>query len=179
MKMLIVGNPIRIGVLLTLSVVAALMLVMTQAIPATAQVTSTAMVSNLDQQSSVLRTTILGDQKYAQSFCTGSVAATLDKVRLYTLSNETDPNAMFYEHHPAPVVTIRSTDAWGKPGAVLHTLTNPVIDGSMDTAEDFTSSGYELAAHTSYAVVIHRANQHRPHCIPLHEHLPLRTRIRS
>ena len=151
-------NRVGIGVLLTLSVVAALMLVMTQATPAIAQVTSTAMVSNLDQPSSVLRTTILGDQKYAQSFCTGSVAANLDKVRLYTLSNETDPNAMFYENDPAPVVTIRSTDPWGKPGEVLHTLTTPLIDDSMDTAEDFTSSGYELAANTTYSVVIHRPN---------------------
>ena len=158
MKMSIVGNRVGICVVLTLSMVAALMLVMTQATPAIAQVTSTAMVSNLDQPSSVLRTTILGDQKYAQSFCTGSVATTLDKVRLYTLSNETDPTAMFYRYDPAPVVTIRSTDPWGKPGAVLHTLTNPVIDGSMDTAEDFTSSGYELAANTTYSVVIHRPN---------------------
>ena len=53
-------------------------------------------------------------------------------------------------------MTIRSTDAWGKPGAVLHTLTNPVIDGSKDTAEDFTSSGYELAANTTYSVAIYQ-----------------------
>ena len=63
---------------------------------------------------------------------------------------------MFYYGDPAPVVTIRSTDAWGKPGAVLHTLTNPVIDGSKDTAEDFTSSGYELAANTTYSVAIYQ-----------------------
>ena len=44
----------------------------------------------------------------------------------------------------------------GKPGAVLHTLTNPVIDGSKDTAEDFTSSGYELAANTTYSVSIYQ-----------------------
>ena len=155
MKMSIVDNRVRIGVLLTLSVVAALMLVMTQAIPATAQVTSTAMVSNLDQQSSVLHTTLGDEFHYAQSFCTGSVATTLDKVRLYTLSKETDPNSMFYRFDPAPVVTIRSIKASGMPGEVLHTLTNPDIDDSRDTAEDFTSSGYELAAHTSYAVVIH------------------------
>ena len=156
--MSVVANRVHMGALLTLSVVIALMLVMTHAIPALSQSTSTVMVSNLGQPSSVLRTTILGDQKYAQSFCTGSVAANLDKVRLYTLSNETDPNAMFYRYDPAPVVTIRSTDAWGKPGEVLHTLTSPVIDDSMDTAEDFTSSGYELAANTTYSVVIHRPN---------------------
>ena len=63
---------------------------------------------------------------------------------------------MFYHGDPAPVVTIRSTDAWGKPGAVLHTLTNPVIDGSKDTAEDFTSSGFELAANTTYFVAIYQ-----------------------
>ena len=135
-----------------------LMLVITHATPAIAQATSTVMVSNLGQPSPVLRTTISSDQKYAQSFCTGSVAATIDKVRLYTMSNETDPNAIFYEADPAPVVTIRSTDPWGKPGEVLHTLTSPLIDDSMDTAEDFTSSGYELAANTIYSLVIHRPN---------------------
>ena len=156
MKISMVSNRVGIGLLVTLSVAVLLILVMNHATPAIAQVTTTAMVSNLDQPSSARRTTLMGDQKYAQSFCTGSVAATLDKVRIYTLSNETDPNAMFYRYDPAPVVTIRSTDPWGKPGAVLHTLTNPVIDGSIDTAEDFTSSGYELAATTTYAVVIHR-----------------------
>ena len=151
-----VGNRVRIGLFLTSSMLVLLILVMTHAIPAQAQAISTVRVSNLDQPSSALRTTMGDEQHYAQSFCTGSVATTLDKVRLYTLSNETDPNAMFYRYDPAPVVTIRSTDAWGKPGAVLHTLTSPVIDDSMDTAEDFTSSGYDLAANTTYAVVIYR-----------------------
>ena len=144
------------GVLLTLAMVVALMLLMNHATPALSQSTGSVRVSNLDQPSSVLRTTMGDEQHYAQSFCTGNVATTLDKVRLYTLSNETDPTDMFYRYDPAPVVTIRSTDAWGKPGEVLHTLTSPVIDDSMDTAEDFTSSGYELAANTTYAVVIHR-----------------------
>ena len=149
-------NRVGIGVLLTLSVVAALMLVMTQATPAIAQATGIVRVSNLDQPSSARYTVISPNHHYAQSFCTGSVAATLDKVRLYTISKEADRNTMFYEHDPAPVVTIRSTDAWGKPGAVLHTLTNPVIDGSRDTAEDFTSSGFELAANTTYSVAIYQ-----------------------
>ena len=144
------------GVLLTLAMVVALMLLMNHATPALSQSTGSVRVSNLDQPSSVLRTTIGDEQHYAQSFCTGNVVTTLDKVRLYTLSNETDPTAIFYRYDPAPVVTIRSTDAWGKPGEALHTLTSPVIDDSMDTAEDFTSSGYELAANTTYAVVIHR-----------------------
>ena len=156
MKMSIVGNRVRIGLLLTLSMVVPLLLVMTQVTPALSEATSTAMVSNLDQPSSARYTVISPNHHYAQSFCTGSVATTLDKVRLYTISKETDPNAMFYRYDPAPVVTIRSTDAWGKPGAVLHTLTNPVIDGSKDTAEDFTSSGYELAANTTYSVAIYQ-----------------------
>ena len=145
-----------IGVLLTLSVVAALMLLTTTATPAIAQSTGSVRVSNLDQPSSARYTVISPNHHYAQSFCTGSVATTLDKVRLYTISKSTDPNAMFYHGDPAPVVTIRSTDAWGKPGAVLHTLTNPVIDGSKDTAEDFTSSGFELAANTTYSVAIYQ-----------------------
>ena len=124
--------------------------------PALSQSTSSVRVSNLGQPSSARYSVISPNHHYAQSFCTGSVATTLDTVRLYTISKSTDPNAMFYHGDPAPVVTIRSTDAWGKPGAVLHTLTNPVIDGSKDTAEDFTSSGFELAANTTYSVAIYQ-----------------------
>ncbi len=159
MNMSIVGNRVRIGVLLTLSMVVPLLLVMTDATPALSEATATAMVSNLDQPSSARYTVISPNHHYAQSFCTGSVATTLDKVRLYTISKSTDPNALFYRDDPAPVVTIRSTDAWGKPGAVLHTLTNPVIDGSKDTAEDFTSSGFELAANTTYSVAIYQPSE--------------------
>ncbi len=156
MKMSIVDSRTRIGALLTLSMVVLLMLLMIHASPALSQSTGTVRVSNLDQPSSARYTVISPNHHYAQSFCTGSVATTLDKVRLYTISKSTDPNAMFYHGDPAPVVTIRSTDAWGKPGAVLHTLTNPVIDGSKDTAEDFTSSGFELAANTTYSVAIYQ-----------------------
>ena len=56
---------------------------------------------------------------------------------------------------PAPVVTLRSDNS-GKPGGVLHTLTNPVIDNSQVADKDFTSTGYELAADTVYWVVLHR-----------------------
>ena len=156
MKISIVGNRVGVGVVLTLSIVVLLMLVTTMATPAIAQATGSVRVSNLDQPSSARYTVISPNHHYAQSFCTGSVATTLDKVRLYTISKSTDPNALFYHGDPAPVVTIRSTDAWGKPGEVLHTLTNPVIDGSKDTAEDFTSSGYELAANTTYSVAIYQ-----------------------
>ena len=167
MKMSMVSNRVRIGLLVTLSMAVLLILVMNHATPALAQQTSTVMVSNLDQplptkypsivHSEIIKYSDIGrGNSFAQSFCTGSVAATLDKVRLYTISKEADRNTMFYEHDPAPVVTIRSTRPSGRPGAVLHTLTNPVIDGSIDTAEDFTSSGYELAANTTYSVVIHR-----------------------
>ncbi len=156
MKMSIVGNRVRIAVLLTLAMVVLLMLLMNHASPAQAQSTGTLMVSNLDQPSSARYTIISPNHHYAQSFCTGSVAATLDKVRIYTLSLSAVGNPMGFTPPPAPVVTIRSTDAWGKPGAVLHTLTNPVIDGSKDTAEDFTSSGYELAANTTYSVAIYQ-----------------------
>ena len=167
MKMSIVGNPVSVRVLLILSVVATLTLVMSHATPAQSQQPATVLVSNLGPpvptkypsivHSEIVEYSDIGrGNSFAQSFCTGSVAATLDKVRLHTVSKEADRNTMFYEHDPAPVVTIRSTDPWGKPGAVLHTLTNPVIDGSIDTAEDFTSSGYELAANTTYSLVIHK-----------------------
>ena len=156
MKISIVGNRVGVGVVLTLSIVVLLMLLTTTATPAIAQATGSVRVSNLDQPSSARYTVISPNHHYAQSFCTGGVATTLDKVRLYTISKSTDPNALFYHGDPAPVVTIRSIDAWGKPGAVLHTLTNPVIDGSKDTAEDFTSSGFELAANTTYSVAIYQ-----------------------
>ena len=163
----IIGNRVRIGALLTLSMVVLLILVMSHATPAQSQQPATVLVSNLGQPvptkyPSIVHSEIIkysnigGGHSFAQSFCTGSVAATLDKVRLYTISKEADRTTMFYEHDPAPVVTIRFTRPSGRPGAVLHTLTNPVIDGSIDTAEDFTSSGYELAANTTYSVVIHK-----------------------
>ena len=167
MKMSIVGNPVSVRVLLILSVVVLLILVMSHATPAQSQQPATVLVSNLGQpvptkypsivhSETIKYSEIAGGHSFAQSFCTGSVAATLDRVRLYTMSKEADRNTIFYEDDPAPVVTIRSTRPSGRPGAVLHTLTNPVIDGSIDTAEDFTSSGYELAANTTYSVVIHK-----------------------
>ena len=145
MNMATMRNRVRAGVLLTLSMVVPLLLVMTNATPALSQATVTVRVSNLDEPSDGY----IGlnfDQEYAQSFCTGSVAVTLNKLRMYTRSNGSDS---------APVVTIRS-DRSGEPSSVLDTLTNPLIDGSEATAEDFTSSGYELDAATTYWVVVNR-----------------------
>ena len=131
------------------------MLVMTHASPALSQETSTVRVSNLGQPSEVRHNTMAGGYYYAQSFCTGGVAVTLDKVRIYTLSYAVEGNEYGLTSRATPVVTIRSDNS-GKPGQVLHTLSSPVIDISIDTAEDFTSSGYELAASTIYWVVVHR-----------------------
>ena len=145
MKMATMRNRVRAGVLLTLSMVVPLLLVMTNATPALSQATVTVRVSNLDEPSDGY----IGlnfDQEYAQSFCTGSVAVTLDKLRMYARSNGSDA---------VPVVTIRS-DRSGGPGSVLDTLTNPLIDGSEATAADFTSGGYELTAATTYWVVVNR-----------------------
>ena len=94
MKISIVGNRVGVGVVLTLSMVVLLMLVMNHASPAQAQATGSVRVSNLDQPSSARYTVISPNHHYAQSFCTGSVATTLDKVRLYTISKSTDPNAI-------------------------------------------------------------------------------------
>ena len=79
-----------------------LLLVMTQVTHALSEATATAMVSNLDQPSSARYTVISPNHHYAQSFCTGSVATTLDKVRLYTISKSTDPNARFYLYDRRP-----------------------------------------------------------------------------
>ena len=166
-----VSSRVRIGALLTMSMAVLLMLVMTHASPAQAQATSTVRVSNLGQPSVVRFTGIGEGQSYAQSFCTGAVATTLDKVRIYTMSVTAEGNPEGYTDRAAPVVTIRS-DSSGKPGQVLHTLSNPVIDLSIDTAEDFTSSGYELAASTTYWVVIHRTDFDDGHIAFLHTTSP-------
>ena len=145
MKMASMRNRVRAGVLLILAMVVTLVFVMTHATPALSQGTATVRISNFDEPSDGY-VGISYDQEYAQSFCTGSVAVTLDKVRMYTKSNVSDW---------APVVTIRS-DGSGEPGSVLDTLTNPLIDGSEATAADFTSGGYELTAATTYWVVVNR-----------------------
>ena len=147
MKMASMRNHVRAGVLLTLAMVVTLVFVMTHATSALSQTTDTdtVRISNLDEPSDGY-VGISYDQEYAQSFCTGSVAVTLDKVRMYTKSNVSEW---------APVVTIRS-DRSGEPGSVLDTLTNPLIDGSEATAADFTSGGYELTATTTYWVVVNR-----------------------
>ena len=139
MKMASMGNRVRIGVLLTLSLVIPLLLVMTDATPALSEAPATVRFSNLGE-STDRRISIFFDQYYAYSFCTGSIAATLDKVRMHAMSFERN-----YDPVSAPVVTIRSNDISGEPGPVLHTLTSPFIDNSAATAEDFSCSGYELA----------------------------------
>ena len=155
MDMAIIGNRVRAGVLLTLSLVVLLMLVMNHASPAMAQDTSTVMVSNLGQPKADRHTSVERDQYYAQPFCTGTVAVTLDKVRVFMHSVAAEGNPEGYTARAGPVMAIRS-DSSGNPGPVLHTLASPVIDLYGGDAEDFTSSGYELAANTTYWVALHR-----------------------
>ena len=146
MKMTSIFNSFRLGVLLTLAMVATLLLVITDANSALAQSTATVRVSNLDKP--VAGGEIIGFAKtFSQSFCTSNVTATLHQVRLHMSAHSWGT--------PAPVVSIRSYRS-GNLGPVLHTLTNPSIDDSLDTAEDFASSGYELAANTTYWVSVFR-----------------------
>ena len=146
MKMTSIFNSFRSGVLLTLAMVATLLLVIAGANPAQSQEISTVRVSNLDKP--VAGGEIIGfAHTFSQSFCTSNVTATLDQVRLYMSAHSWGT--------PAPVVSIRSYRS-GNLGPVLHTLTNPSIDDSLDTAEDFASSGYELAANTTYWVSVFR-----------------------
>ncbi len=102
MKTSTVGNRMSVRVLLLLSVVATLVLVMNHATPAQSQQPATVRVSNLGhpvpvKYPSFIYNTFLNythiesEQSYAQSFCTGSVAATLGKVRLYTRSLTPSP----------------------------------------------------------------------------------------
>ena len=156
MEMSTAGNRVRTGVLLALSMIAPLLLAITHASPALSQETSTVRVSNLGQPSVEGSRGIGFSHTYAQSFCTGSGAVTLDKVRLRVRSLSAVGNAMGFTPHPAPVVTLRS-DSSGRPGGVLQTLANPVIEVAA-ADKDFTSSGYALAANTVYWVVLHRPN---------------------
>ena len=113
-------------------------------IPAGAQSTATVRVSNLEAaESNPVQISLR--QQYAQSFCTGPYAVTLDKVRLATRTQSPDP---------APSVTIHS-DRSGAPGQTVATLSNPeTFDNSMSTHEDFTSSGIELDTNARYWVVV-------------------------
>ena len=99
MKMTSIFNSFRLGVLLTLAMVATLLLVITDANSALAQSTATVRVSNLDKP--VAGGEIMGfAHTFSQSFCTSNVTATLDQVRLYMSAHSWGT--------PAPVVSIRS-----------------------------------------------------------------------
>ena len=125
------------------AVAIALLLVVSNTAPAAAQSTATVMVSNLDKAEE-RRIWLNPGQAYAHSFHTGNTAVTLEKVRLYLRGAES-----------TPAVTIRADNS-GQPYRSLQALTNPSIDSSIDTYEDFTAAGYVLAANTTYWVVFHR-----------------------
>ena len=138
---------VRVSMVWLLAVAMALMLVVSNIAPATAQSTATVMVSNLEEATEVRQggRIIVGEgQAYAHSFHTGSTAVTLEKVRLYLRGAGS-----------APAVTIRADNS-GEPGRSLHALTNPSIDSLITTHEDLTTTGYVLAADTTYWLVIHR-----------------------
>ena len=125
------------------AVAIALLLVVSNTAPATAQSTATVMVSNLEE-AEYARIWLNPGQAYAHSFHTGNTAVTLEKVRLHLRGAES-----------TPAVTIRADNS-GQPHRSLQALTNPSIDSSIDTYEDFTAAGYVLAANTTYWVVFHR-----------------------
>ena len=138
---------VRVSMVWLSAVAMALMLVVSNIAPATAQSTATVMVSNLGEAPERRQrvTIIVGmGQAYAHSFHTGSTAVTLEKVRLYLRGLGS-----------APAFTIRA-DSSGQPGRSLHALTNPTIDSLMSTHEDLTATGYVLAADTTYWLVLHR-----------------------
>lgn len=141
------------SVTLLLSVVGlALMVALYNLAPVGAQSGATVRVSNLEQAEET-QVAVGGGQTYAQSFHTGSVAVTLEKVRLHMRSGSGE------SFNPGSIITIRA-DSSGEPGAILHTLTSPTIDATIATHEDFTSSsGYRLAADTDYWLVMERPRQ--------------------
>ena len=138
---------VRVSMVWLLAVAVALVLVVSNIAPATAQSTTTVMVSNLGEAPEARQRSriIVGmGQAYAHSFHTGSTAVTLEKVRLYLRGLGS-----------APAVTIRA-DSSGEPGRSLQALTIPTIDSLITTHEDLTTTGYVLAADTTYWLVLHR-----------------------
>ena len=138
---------VRVSMVWLLAVAMALVLVVSNIAPATAQSTATVMVSNLGEAPEARQRSriIVGmGQAYAHSFHTGSTAVTLEKVRLYLRGLGS-----------APAVTIRADNS-GQPGRSLQALTNPTIDSLITTHEDLTTTGYVLAADTTYWLVLHR-----------------------
>ena len=138
---------VRVSMVWLLAVAMALVLVVSNIAPATAQSTATVMVSNLGEAPEARQRSriIVGmGQAYAHSFHTGSTAVTLEKVRLYLRGLGS-----------APAVTIRA-DMSGQPGRSLQALTIPTIDSLITTHEDLTTTGYVLAADTTYWLVLHR-----------------------
>ena len=138
---------VRVSMVWLLAVAMALVVVVSNIAPATAQSTATVMVSNLGEAPEVRQHSriIVGmGQAYAHSFHTGSTAVTLEKVRLYLRGLGS-----------APAVTIRADNS-GEPGRSLQALTNPTIDSLITTHEDLTTTGYVLAADTTYWLVLHR-----------------------
>ena len=148
MKIANVGNRVRVAVLLSLSMAVTLMFVLSDITSAGAQSTATVRVSNLAEEEST-QTPVGSGQGYGQALCTGDTASTLEKVRV----------RMNGKSGATPKMTIH-TDASGKPGKRVHSLTSPTIEppkplseGPMPSA-DFTSAGYALAASTIYWVVV-------------------------
>ena len=133
------------GILGLSALVVALFLLGGSVTPARAQETETLMVGNLDQ--GTYQVHVGSGGQIAQPFCTTNAPATVSKVRI-----EMRPG---YTEYPETLsLTIRA-DSSGTPGETVHTLTNSALfDDEIPTYEDFTSSGYELAADTMYWLVM-------------------------
>ena len=143
----------RAGVILLLAVGVVVILSAQSISRVEAQSTEALRVSNLGQAVGTAIPVREGRQ-WAQSFCTGSSASTLTRVRLYTAFMDwTSGPSPVIGASAVPVVTIRSDNA-GEPGSVVHTLTNPTLDTDLDTAEDFTSGGYALLPSTRYWLTV-------------------------
>ena len=106
---------------------------------------ATVAVSNAAEDHEV--ETIVGNNIwYAQSFCTGGTYTTLKQVSIFA----SDPYRM------NPRVSLHGARIWGPgaPGNHLRNLTNPAsFDSSYFTADDFTTTGYQLAPNTLYWIV--------------------------
>ena len=115
--------------------------------------TSQVFVGNISQVQSTYQDFV---RDKAQSFTTGSNALgyTLNSVEISFGMTTTELNTL--------AVTIRNDNGSNRPGTLLGTLTNPIfINNASPSLETFTSSsGIDLAANTTYWLVVDSPYRH-------------------
>ncbi|MCY3963834.1 MAG: fibronectin type III domain-containing protein [Acidobacteria bacterium] len=121
-------------------------LALTLSLPGAAQAqTVVQLVGNLDQTTSATIPRLNAD--YRQAFTTGDSAAGYRLTRVDLRMQRVGGTL------PAYSMTIQS-DSSGSPGTIVGTLTNPALPTSFGTVQFTSASGIDLAAGTTYHIVI-------------------------